>query len=349
LPSPTIKKLQTRVAELKAVNRQLKASIKQLNDEVKSLSDVRRRLELQHEAALARIAAAAQNLRSPLHVIAIIQQSFASPSQDKTSRKEAARLKRALAAISRGLDKLEGFALQAQEALGAGSRGAGPDCPRRPGRQARRQALSAPRAPVPTIYMVDDGVSLAEMLPHLQEAGYVVKTFASAANFADDYRPGGEGCIVVNALTPDVNGFELIERLLMAHPGLPAVIAIGEGDAATTPGALKAEALRAGAADFIEKPVSPPELLAAISRAVERSPEPTRTAGQRETATAKIATLSKREREVLALVIEGHPSKNIAADLGVSQRTIENHRAAIMRKMGAKSLAQLVRLVFATE
>ena len=106
-------------------------------------------------------------------------------------------------------------------------------------------------------------------------------------------------------------------------------------------------AMKAGARDFIEKPVSRDELLPGVERALEQSRDTTKLSAWRRDASERVGKLTLRQRQIMELVLAGHPSKNIAADLGVSQRTVENHRASIMKKMGAKSLPALARLALA--
>ena len=105
--------------------------------------------------------------------------------------------------------------------------------------------------------------------------------------------------------------------------------------------------MKAGASDFIEKPIGPTELVASVERALEQARDSNKLTAWREAATNHIAGLTARQREIMELVLAGHPNKNIAADLGISQRTVENHRASIMKKTGAKSLPALVRLALA--
>ena len=105
--------------------------------------------------------------------------------------------------------------------------------------------------------------------------------------------------------------------------------------------------MKAGATDFIEKPASSAELLSAVRRALEQSTDAAKAIAWRDTAASQLASLTARQREIMELVLAGHPSKNIAHDLNISQRTVENHRAAIMAKTGAKSLPALARLALA--
>jgi two-component system CheB/CheR fusion protein len=110
---------------------------------------------------------------------------------------------------------------------------------------------------------------------------------------------------------------------------------------------MAVEAMKAGAADFIEKPIGHVELLASIERALNQNGDVANASGSRDIAVSRVASLTARQREIMDLVLAGHPSKNIAADLGISQRTVDNHRAAIMKKTGSKSLPALIRLAIA--
>jgi len=123
---------------------------------------------------------------------------------------------------------------------------------------------------------------------------------------------------------------------------LPAIMITGNGDVA-----IAVEAMKAGASDFIEKPIKRTELLVSVDRALEQSRDAGKLSAWREDAANHVARLTQRQRQVMDMVLAGHPSKNIAADLGISQRTVENHRASIMKKMGVKSLPALARLALA--
>ena len=116
----------------------------------------------------------------------------------------------------------------------------------------------------------------------------------------------------------------------------------GQGDVQ-----MAVEAMKAGAADFIEKPIRRNELLAGIEHALEQALDSTKLSVRREAAATRLAGLTARQRQIMELVLAGHPSKNIAADLGISQRTVENHRAAVMKKTGSHSLSALIRLALA--
>jgi two-component system CheB/CheR fusion protein len=135
---------------------------------------------------------------------------------------------------------------------------------------------------------------------------------------------------------------QLIERLKAEGHQLPAIVITGSG---AVPMAV--QAMKAGAVDFIEKPVGHAELLASVKRALDQTRDTATLSVCREKAALRIASLTTRQRQILDLVLAGHPSKNIAADLGISQRTVDNHRAGIMRKTGSKSLSALIRTAIA--
>ena len=118
----------------------------------------------------------------------------------------------------------------------------------------------------------------------------------------------------------------------------------GQGDVP-----MAVEAMKAGAADFIEKPIRRDELFASIDRALEQTRDSAKLSVRREAAATRLAGLTARQRQVMELVLAGHPSKNIATDLGISQRTVENHRAAVMKKTGSNSLSALIRLALAVD
>ena len=193
--------------------------------------------------------------------------------------------------------------------------------------------------------MVDDDSGVREAMRELLRGdGRTVEIFASAEAFLDAYRPGGEGCLLVDARMPGMGGLELLQRLKNDGSRLPAIMITGDGDVP-----MAVQAMRAGAADFIEKPIRREELLASIERALEQTRDSAKLSVWREAAAARIAGLTTRQRQIMDLVLAGHPSKNIAADLGISQRTVENHRAAVMKKTGSNSLSALIRLALAAD
>jgi two-component system CheB/CheR fusion protein len=212
------------------------------------------------------------------------------------------------------------------------------------------KAEKAPQAVVsaggrrPTVFVVDDDHGARDdMQQWLREHGYPAEAYGSGEAFlAADDRPEREGCLVVDALMPGMGGIALLQRLQAENRGLPAIMLTGHGDIA-----MAVEAMKAGAADFLEKPVRTEELLASIERALERIRDSAKHAAWCKTAAERIARLTPRERDVMDRVVQGHPNKVIAYELGISQRTVENHRAAVMKRVGAASIPDLVRVVMA--
>jgi len=213
---------------------------------------------------------------------------------------------------------------------------------------AASEALAAPAgahaAPIaPVVFVVDDDADLRAAFRNvLEEAGHLVEDYPGGGAFLGAYQPGREGCLLVDAAMPGMDGFEVLRRLGEAGNRLPAIMITGHGDIA-----MAVRAMKAGALDFIEKPVSMADLLAGVGRALDQSHDVGMRSAWHAAAAGSLAALTGRQRDVMAMVLAGHPSKNIAADLGISQRTVENHRAAIMHKTGTKSLPALARLALA--
>jgi two-component system, chemotaxis family, CheB/CheR fusion protein len=192
----------------------------------------------------------------------------------------------------------------------------------------------------PTVYLIDDDDALREAMRELIEReGQRVAAFASCEAFLDAYRSGGKACLLVDARLPGLGGIALLQRLKTEEHDLPSIVITGHGEVS-----MAVEAMKAGAVDFLEKPVSGAELLASIDRALTRGQHSAAVVERRDAAARRIAGLTPRERQIMELVITGQPNKNIAADMKVSQRTVENHRAAVMKKTASKSLSDLVRL-----
>jgi len=198
-------------------------------------------------------------------------------------------------------------------------------------------------AAAPLVYVVDDDSNVrAGLREVLEEDGRIVEDYASGEAFLEAYRPGREAVLLIDAYLPGMSGLELLRRLREAGHPLPAIMITGNSDVP-----MAVQAMKAGAADFIEKPVGSGDLLASIERALEQSQDSSKLFAWRERAAGHVADLTAREREIMELVLSGQPSKNIAVDLGISQRTVENHRASIMKKTGSKSLPALARLALA--
>jgi two-component system CheB/CheR fusion protein len=209
--------------------------------------------------------------------------------------------------------------------------------------QPPHPAAAASSAAPPVIFVVDDDSHVREGIRSvLEEDGRTVEDYASCEAFLEAYRPGREACLLIDAYLPGMKGLELLQRLKDEASRLPAIMITGNSD---VPMAVRA--MKAGASDFVEKPISRDELLASIERALAESRDSSKVSAWREDAANRVDSLTPRQRQIMELVLAGHPSKNIAADLGISQRTVENHRAAIMQKSGSKSLPALARLALA--
>ena len=209
--------------------------------------------------------------------------------------------------------------------------------------QAIARALAPPPDKRPAIFVVDDDDDVrGAIMEVLESDGRAVAGFPSGEAFLAAFQPADAACLLIDAALPGVSGIELLERLRAAGHAVPAIVITGQSD---VPMAIRA--MKAGASDFIEKPVERPGLLASVARAMERSVDAAKLAAWQKAAAAQVAGLTPRQREIMSLVLAGHPSKNIAADLGISQRTVENHRASIMHRTGAASLPALARLALA--
>ncbi len=197
----------------------------------------------------------------------------------------------------------------------------------------------------PVIFVVDDDDSIRGAIRAvLEDDDREVEDFATCEAFLAAFHPGRPGCLVLDAYLPGMNGIALLRRMREAGHALPAVMITGNGDVT-----IAVEAMKAGASDFIEKPIGRTELLASVDLALERSRDSGKLSAWRNDAASHVARLTPRQRQIMDMVLAGHPSKNIAADLGISQRTVENHRASIMAKTDTKSLPALARMALAAE
>jgi two-component system CheB/CheR fusion protein len=190
------------------------------------------------------------------------------------------------------------------------------------------------------IIVVDDDDLVREAIRAvLEDDGRVVETYSSCEAFLEGFHPDKSACLLIDAYLPGMSGIELLERLRNDGHSLPAIMITGNADVS-----MAVHAMKSGALDFIEKPIGREELIAGIERALELWRDSGKLLELRESASAHLAGLTIRQREVMERVLAGQPSKNIAADLGISQRTVENHRAGIMKRTGSKSLPALARL-----
>lgn len=191
-----------------------------------------------------------------------------------------------------------------------------------------------------TIYVIDDDRIMRNFLAKtLGALGWKVATYESAEALLDDAPIEGPGCLIVDVQLPGMNGIEFLHARPPALKRLPVIVITGFGEVS-----VAVKAMQAGAVDFIEKPVTIDQLRTAVchaSQSVQQSSE-----NRPDLVAAElISSLTMRQQEILALVLDGNTNKGIAANLGISQRTVEAHRAAIMRRLGATTVAELIRIV----
>jgi two-component system, LuxR family, response regulator FixJ len=194
--------------------------------------------------------------------------------------------------------------------------------------------------PEPIVFVVDDDRAMRESLRWLLESvGLTVRTYANAADFLREYEPTQPGCLVLDVRMPGMSGLDLQADLVRRGTGLPTIVVTGHAE---VPMAVRA--VKAGAVDFIEKPFSDQLLLDRVRQALEIDRLEREVRRRREEARRRLESLTAREREVLMLVAAGKANKEIAAELGLSQKTVEVHRSHVMSKMFVDSLAELIRV-----
>lgn len=192
----------------------------------------------------------------------------------------------------------------------------------------------------PTVVVIDDDLEVREALQGLlRTVGLRAELFASVADFLDSARPDVPGCLVLDVRLPGRSGLEFQDDLAKAHVRLPIIFMTGYGDIP-----MSVRAMKAGAVEFLTKPIRPQELLDAIHRAIEQDRDRRDSEQVIANLRARLETLTRREREVMALAVAGRLNKQIAAEIGLSEATVKLHRGQVMRKMGARSLADLVRM-----
>ena len=193
----------------------------------------------------------------------------------------------------------------------------------------------------PTIFVVDDDSAVRDALKLLlRSVGQSVETYGAGSEFLEAYSEDRPGCLVLDIRMPGMSGLELQQKLNEKHSILPIIFITGHGDVP-----MAVEAKLAGAVDFIQKPFRDQDLIDRINQALEKDTSNRAALGERNDIRRRLETLTPREREVLDLVVHGKANKVIAGDLKLSQRTVEIHRARVMEKMQASSLAHLVRMV----
>ena len=193
----------------------------------------------------------------------------------------------------------------------------------------------------PTVFVVDDDAGVLDALRILlRSVGLRAETYPSADDFLENFDQEAPGCLVLDVRMPGMSGMELQEKLAEMGFSTPIIFVTAHGDVP-----MAVEAVKGGAIDFIQKPFRDQELLDKIQHAIELDADSRAERESKEEIAGRIAALTPREREVMDLVVAGKLNKVIARDLGISQRTVEIHRARVMQKMQASSVSQLVQFV----
>jgi two-component system, LuxR family, response regulator FixJ len=195
------------------------------------------------------------------------------------------------------------------------------------------------------VYIIDDDQALRESLAFLLRAAQLeVRSFESAKTFLDALPDASIGCVITDIRMPHMSGIDLLRRLKELKVGVPVIVITGHGDVP-----LAVEAMKIGAADFLEKPFNDDQLLASVRAALQYQQDQTKRCAERAEIENRISKLSAREKDVLAGLIQGRANKQIAFDLGISPRTVEIYRANLMNKMQADSLSDLVRMALVVQ
>jgi FixJ family two-component response regulator len=190
----------------------------------------------------------------------------------------------------------------------------------------------------PIVFVVDDDISVRESLELLiRNAGWQPETFASAQEFLSRPRVIAPNCLILDVNLPDLNGLDLQKRVAADRTDMPIIFITGYGDVPMT-----VQAMKGGAAEFLTKPFSEDALLSAIRHAMERSSAALDDEAEIRVLQDRHASLSRRERQVMALVVTGLLNKQVGGELGISEITVKAHRGKVMQKMEARSLADLV-------
>ncbi len=192
----------------------------------------------------------------------------------------------------------------------------------------------------PVVFVVDDDPAMRDSLRWLLESvGLAVRTFATAREFLENYDPEVPGCLVLDVRMPGMSGLDLQQELLNSGMSVPTIVVTGHAEVP-----LAVRAVKAGALDFIEKPFGDQLLLDRVRQGIELDRERRAARRRWEEAAGRVSQLTVREREVMELVVSGKANREIAAELGLSPKTVEVHRAHVMEKMRVDSLAELIHL-----
>ena len=199
---------------------------------------------------------------------------------------------------------------------------------------------SEPPATKGTIYVVDDDDGMRRALTLLlSTVGFDTRAYARPSEFLANLKPDAAGCLVLDIRMPEMSGLELQQQLNQTGFMLPVIFITGHGDVP-----MAVQAMKSGAFEFIQKPFREQDLLDKVNHALRHDAESRQGLARRADVLKRLESLTPRERQVMDLVVEGGANKVIAIDLGLSERTVEIHRAKVMEKMGARSVAHLVKL-----
>lgn len=195
------------------------------------------------------------------------------------------------------------------------------------------------------VHLVDDDDAIRRSAGFLlKTSGFHVVTYASGDDFLQLAKDAASGCVLLDIRMPGIDGLDVQQEMIDRGIGLPVVMLTGHGDVA-----LAVRAMRAGAVDFLEKPFEKAALLSAVEKAFDRLCTSDRLKLSAVEAGVRLASLTARERDVVEGLIKGHPNKTIAYSLGISPRTVEIHRANLMRKLGTASLSEVLQIAFASQ
>lgn len=195
-------------------------------------------------------------------------------------------------------------------------------------------------AKIPTVYVVDDDDGMRRALTLLlNTVGYETAAFSTPKDFLDRFKADAAGCLILDIRMPGVSGLELQQHLNRMGSMLPVIFITGHGDVP-----MAVQAMKDGAFEFLQKPFRDQDLLDRVNHALERDKENRSTLALRVDVLHRFESLTAREKQVMGLVVDGAANKVTAIDLGLSERTVEIHRAKVMEKMGARSVAHLVKL-----
>jgi two-component system response regulator FixJ len=192
----------------------------------------------------------------------------------------------------------------------------------------------------PTIYVVDDDDGMRRALETLlSTVGYKTAVFSRPSEFLSQFKPETHGCLVLDIRMPEMSGLEVQQQLNRMGSMLPVIFITGHGDVP-----MAVQAMKEGAFEFIQKPFRDQDLLDRINHALKQDAEYRNNAARRSEVQHRLESLTPREKQVMDFIVDGNANKVIAIDLGLSERTVEIHRAKVMEKMGARSVAHLVKL-----